>query len=272
MRRGAARSAGRDSPSAASSSSASSALNMSPLIMIPLEPSLDTVDDDALHKVLQSEYTCRYLEKIGAKPTRANMELVRRNLPLTKDCLKIQLKTRGSIKDEVSIVLPPVAYDVKPPELSLAPTLKKVLLTSNLARIADDDADDGRLLEDSRAASSRGEPAVMDELGYEEGATLIENSTKEVRRRRRTREAARPRVSASGDDGALTAARARGRPAARSSSSPSRCRTSRAACARPRRRRATPAPWSGCWARRRSAARPSGCARRTASTGGAGWT
>ena len=157
--------------------------NKDAILTIPLEPSIDTVDDDALHKVLQSEYTCRYLEKIGAKPTRANMELVRKNLPLTKDCLKIQLKTRGSIKDEVSIVVPPVAYDVKAPELSLAPTLKKVLLTSNLARISNEGTDDTSV-EDLRT-NSRGEgsgkSAVMDELYEEDPTTMIENSTKEVR-------------------------------------------------------------------------------------------
>ena len=157
--------------------------NKDAILTIPLEPSIDTVDDDALHKVLQSEYTCRYLEKIGAKPTRANMELVRKNLPLTKDCLKIQLKTRGSIKDEVSIVVPPVAYDVKAPELSLAPTLKKVLLTSNLARISNEGTDDTSqedLRTNSRGEGS-GKSAVMDELYEEDPTTMIENSTKEVR-------------------------------------------------------------------------------------------
>lgn len=143
---------------------------------VPLEPSIDTVDDDALHKALLSEYTCRYLEKIGAKPTRANIELVRRHLPLTKDCLKVQLKTRGAIKDEVSIVIPPVAYDVKPPELSLAPSLKKVLLTSSLARVTA-----GTPSEPGASSGKGGSSSDIDPLFEEEDPlTMIDNSTKEV--------------------------------------------------------------------------------------------
>ena len=142
---------------------------------VPLEPSIDTVDDDALHKALLSEYTCRYLEKIGAKPTRANIELVRRHLPLTKDCLKVQLKTRGAIKDEVSIVIPPVAYDVKPPELSLAPSLKKVLLTSSLARVTA-----GTPSESGASSGKGGSSGDIDPLFEEDPLTMIDNSTKEV--------------------------------------------------------------------------------------------
>lgn len=43
-------------------------------------------------QVVESEYTAKYLENLGASPSQAAQDLVRKALPLTADCLQTKLK------------------------------------------------------------------------------------------------------------------------------------------------------------------------------------
>ena len=43
-------------------------------------------------QVIESEYAAKYLEFLGANPTQAAQDLVRKALPLTSDCLQTKLK------------------------------------------------------------------------------------------------------------------------------------------------------------------------------------
>lgn len=43
-------------------------------------------------QVIESEYAAKYLEFLGASPTQAAQELVRKALPLTMECLQTKLK------------------------------------------------------------------------------------------------------------------------------------------------------------------------------------
>lgn len=47
-------------------------------------------------QVIESEYTAKYLESLGASPSQAAQDLVRKALPLTADCLQTKLKVRNT--------------------------------------------------------------------------------------------------------------------------------------------------------------------------------
>ena len=47
-------------------------------------------------QVIESEYTAKYLESLGACPSQAAQDLVRKVLPLTADCLQTKLKVRST--------------------------------------------------------------------------------------------------------------------------------------------------------------------------------
>ena len=46
----------------------------------------------ALLQVLEAEYAAKYLEQLGANPSQAAQDIVRKALPLTADCLQVKLK------------------------------------------------------------------------------------------------------------------------------------------------------------------------------------
>lgn len=78
---------------------------------LPLHPArmheaVAAADSGTLHEVVGSEYVTKYLERIGAKPTRANAELVRKHLPLSDDNVKASFKARGALSDELTVTLP----------------------------------------------------------------------------------------------------------------------------------------------------------------------
>ena len=80
---------------------------------LPLKPRDKPVDmPEEYTKTLRNEYQARYLESIGATPTRANMALVRKHLPLEKCHFTAAWKSRGWMTDTLYISLePPVTAD-----------------------------------------------------------------------------------------------------------------------------------------------------------------
>lgn len=54
-------------------------------------------------QVIEPEYTAKYLEHLGASPSQAAQDLVRKALPLTASCLQTKLKvssTRGCVAQQ----------------------------------------------------------------------------------------------------------------------------------------------------------------------------
>eukprot|EP00959_Pyramimonas_sp_CCMP1952_P045060 941125-Pyramimonas_sp.AAC.1 len=62
---------------------------------------------DAL-AVIDKEYATRLLESMGATPTKANLEMVRKYVPINKECLKVSARKTGHSKDQVEIVAPTI--------------------------------------------------------------------------------------------------------------------------------------------------------------------
>ena len=52
-----------------------------------------------LTQVIESEYAAKYLEFLGANPTQAAQDLVRKALPLTVECLQTKLKVSAAPAD-----------------------------------------------------------------------------------------------------------------------------------------------------------------------------
>ncbi|DBA85160.1 TPA: hypothetical protein ACH3X2_005876 [Trebouxia sp. C0005] len=71
-------------------------------------------EESVMHDVIEPEYAAKYLEYLGANPTQAAQDLVRKALPLTADCLQTKLKASGHRHNEVLVVPPPLQYDVLP--------------------------------------------------------------------------------------------------------------------------------------------------------------
>eukprot|EP00239_Pterosperma_sp_CCMP1384_P011449 CAMPEP_0197860688 /NCGR_PEP_ID=MMETSP1438-20131217/36216_1 /TAXON_ID=1461541 /ORGANISM="Pterosperma sp., Strain CCMP1384" /LENGTH=146 /DNA_ID=CAMNT_0043477635 /DNA_START=337 /DNA_END=773 /DNA_ORIENTATION=+ len=82
---------------------------------IPLKPHInaDVVNTKNFHKVLSNEYSARVLESIGANPSKANIDMVRKFMPLSEANVKVSCKKKGALKDEVLITRPSVQMEVK---------------------------------------------------------------------------------------------------------------------------------------------------------------
>eukprot|EP00873_Tetraselmis_striata_P017166 jgi/Tetstr1/437430/TSEL_026111.t1 len=87
-----------------------STMQRPPEFTLPLKPGTkpDEVDGTKLHKAVESEYITKYLERIGAAPTKANMEYVRKQAPLARENVKAKLKVKGHFQDEVALTAPEV--------------------------------------------------------------------------------------------------------------------------------------------------------------------
>ncbi|KAL0041529.1 hypothetical protein WJX79_006465 [Trebouxia sp. C0005] len=86
----------------------------SPCFVFPLTDRATNLEESSLLKVIEPEYAAKYLEYLGANPTQAAQDLVRKALPLTADCLQTKLKASGHRHNEVLVVPPPLQYDVLP--------------------------------------------------------------------------------------------------------------------------------------------------------------
>jgi hypothetical protein len=52
----------------------------------------DTKSLKLLPQLLSNEYSTRYLEKIGVRPTKTTIEMVNKNVPLSESCIKTTLR------------------------------------------------------------------------------------------------------------------------------------------------------------------------------------
>ncbi|KAL0049991.1 hypothetical protein WJX82_002221 [Trebouxia sp. C0006] len=86
----------------------------SPCFVFPLTDRATNLEESSLLKVVEPEYAAKYLEYLGANPTQAAQDLVRKALPLTAECLQTKLKASGHRHNEVLVVPPPLQYDVLP--------------------------------------------------------------------------------------------------------------------------------------------------------------
>ena len=64
---------------------------------------------------MENEYITKYLERIGAAPTKTNMDYVRKHAPLAKENVKAKLKVKGNMTDEVAMEAPDMVVDVHVP-------------------------------------------------------------------------------------------------------------------------------------------------------------
>eukprot|EP00899_Mesostigma_viride_P001761 jgi/Mesvir1/11586/Mv00002-RA.1 len=83
----------------------------------PQDPELKSDPDDIgkLQKSLASEYTTKYLESIGVAPSKAALELVRKNLPIERTTLIPTRKSHGGVEDAITITKPDIHYEMKLP-------------------------------------------------------------------------------------------------------------------------------------------------------------
>jgi len=90
-----------------------------PHFVIPLKPlvSAELADASLLSKVVESEYNTRLLESMGAAPTKANLEMIKKYVPIDKSCLKVSARKKGHMMDEVDVCPPTLKYDYKVPHM-----------------------------------------------------------------------------------------------------------------------------------------------------------
>ena len=80
---------------------------------IPLRPRDRPVDlPDNYQRTLRNELQVKYLEHIGASPTRANLAMVRKHIQLEKCNFTTAWKSRGWVSDQLYVSLdpPPAAH------------------------------------------------------------------------------------------------------------------------------------------------------------------
>ncbi|GFR41013.1 hypothetical protein Agub_g1680 [Astrephomene gubernaculifera] len=66
-------------------------------------------------QLVSREFATRYLESVGVRPSKATMELVNRNVPLTEAHIKTTLRAKGHVEDEIHISVPPVTHHYRVP-------------------------------------------------------------------------------------------------------------------------------------------------------------
>eukprot|EP00741_Cyanophora_paradoxa_P024663 tig00022099_g23812.t1 len=95
------------SPEAGSSGGGSKSLSQANALTIPLRPQEKPVDinynNPEVLKVIQTEYVTRFLDSLGASASRANIELVRRHIPIEEAKKTAAYKSRGAITDSLYI-------------------------------------------------------------------------------------------------------------------------------------------------------------------------
>eukprot|EP00877_Chromochloris_zofingiensis_P008985 jgi/Chrzof1/433/Cz01g15210.t1 len=73
------------------------------VVKLPLKPDCDVNDIAGAEQALSSEYVSRYVEQIGARPTKAIAHIVKANVPLVTACIKATTRSQGALKDELQI-------------------------------------------------------------------------------------------------------------------------------------------------------------------------
>ena len=75
---------------------------------IPLKPTNDPPKEDEVRRLLLNpkfrlvdEFAVRYLESIGAAPTPANIQMVKKEIPVKRFKLKAAYKSRGGLEDMI---------------------------------------------------------------------------------------------------------------------------------------------------------------------------
>ncbi|GLC44424.1 hypothetical protein PLESTB_000471400 [Pleodorina starrii] len=66
-------------------------------------------------QLVSREFATRYLESVGVRPSKATMDLVNRNVPLTESHIKTTLRAKGHVEDEIHISVPPVTHRYRVP-------------------------------------------------------------------------------------------------------------------------------------------------------------
>ncbi|MEW5316836.1 MAG: hypothetical protein WDW38_008181 [Sanguina aurantia] len=63
--------------------------------------------------MLENECGTRYLEALGVRPCKATLDMVSKNMPLTEACVKVTLRSKGHVVDELRLSMPPICHLVK---------------------------------------------------------------------------------------------------------------------------------------------------------------
>ncbi|EFJ51941.1 hypothetical protein VOLCADRAFT_86956 [Volvox carteri f. nagariensis] len=66
-------------------------------------------------QLVSREFATRYLESVGVRPSKATMDLVNRNVPLTESNIKTTLRAKGHVEDEIHISVPSVTHRYRVP-------------------------------------------------------------------------------------------------------------------------------------------------------------
>ncbi|KAG2442597.1 hypothetical protein HXX76_002682 [Chlamydomonas incerta] len=66
-------------------------------------------------QLVSREFATRYLEQVGVRPSKATLDLVNRNVPLSEAHIKTTLRAKGHVEDELHITVPPVNHSYKVP-------------------------------------------------------------------------------------------------------------------------------------------------------------
>lgn len=93
------------SHSSSTSSTYGSSSSSSCVIPFRSDISADEVRSEATLKTIESEFVCKYLEKIGVTPTKATADLMRKLTPISLSTLETQLKPGKSSETDVCISL-----------------------------------------------------------------------------------------------------------------------------------------------------------------------
>ncbi|KAG2448368.1 hypothetical protein HYH02_006950 [Chlamydomonas schloesseri] len=95
-------------------------------------------------QLVSREFATRYLEQVGVRPSKATLDLVNRNVPLSEVHIKTTLRAKGHVEDELHITVPPVNHSYKVP-VFINPTAVLQLGIGNkvLGATADEASGDG---------------------------------------------------------------------------------------------------------------------------------
>eukprot|EP00198_Chlamydomonas_reinhardtii_P013603 XP_001702940.1 predicted protein [Chlamydomonas reinhardtii] len=110
-------------------------------------------------QLVSREFATRYLEQVGVRPSKATLDLVNRNVPLSEAHIKTTLRAKGHVEDELHITVPPVNHSYKVPVfINPAAVLQLGIGNKVLGAAADEASDVGTRVADSSEAVGAGEP------------------------------------------------------------------------------------------------------------------
>ncbi|KXZ56791.1 hypothetical protein GPECTOR_1g712 [Gonium pectorale] len=85
------------------------------IFKLQLRPLEDPESFKPSAQLVSCEFATRYLESVGVRPSKATMDLVHRNMPLTESHIKTTLRAKGHVEDEIHISVPPVTHHYRVP-------------------------------------------------------------------------------------------------------------------------------------------------------------